>query len=188
MSLTCPTMKIILPHTRGKMAKVGSLISKNYFVFTIYFYINYYYLNRRNIYACMSSVVSRLLILIKNIKISDLVLTSSTCPMFPYIPDIQKIKFFYLLNSISKGIIISVERSYGSTHSAFIRIGSKLKTDSVLNDETSEIGRGLCAFGPIGGECPSSYLIALERLFSRCSYPPDGVIPDLLATSGFQNK
>ena len=78
-------MNIILPHTWGKMAKVGSLISQNNFSFIIYFYINYYYLKRRNIHVCMSYVVSRLLILIKiNIEISDLFLTSSTCPMSPY--------------------------------------------------------------------------------------------------------
>ena len=42
--------------------------------------------------------------------------------------------------------------SWGSsTHSALTRMGSRLKTDTVLNDETSEIERDLCAFGPIGG-------------------------------------
>ena len=36
-------------------------------------------------------------------------------------------------------------------------MGSKLKTETVLNDETSEIKRDLRAFGPIGKEeCPRS--------------------------------
>ena len=39
--------------------------------------------------------------------------------------------------------------------------GITLKTDTVLNDKTSEIERDLCAFGLIAGDCPSSYLIAL---------------------------
>ena len=38
-----------------------------------------------------------------------------------------------------------------STNSALIRMGSKLKTDTVLNDETSEIERDMCVFGPTGG-------------------------------------
>ncbi len=38
-----------------------------------------------------------------------------------------------------------------STYSALTRMGSKLKTDTVLTDETSEIEPDLCAFGPIGG-------------------------------------
>ena len=42
--------------------------------------------------------------------------------------------------------------------------GIKLKTDTVPNDETSEIERDLCAFGSIGG-CPSSYQIALIILY-----------------------
>jgi len=32
---------------------------------------------------------------------------------------------------------------------------SKLKTDTVLDDETSEIERALCAFGFIGGSAPT---------------------------------
>ena len=45
-----------------------------------------------------------------------------------------------------------IHPSWGSsTHSAITRMGSTLKTDTVLNDETSEIERDLCAFGPIGG-------------------------------------
>ena len=38
---------------------------------------------------------------------------------------------------------------------------STLKTDTVLNDKTSESQLDLCALGPIGGwGCPSSYLLA----------------------------
>ena len=55
-----------------------------------------------------------------------------------------------------------IHPSWGfSTHSALTRMGSKLKTDTILNDETTEVERDLCAFVPIEGECPSSYLIAL---------------------------
>ena len=47
--------------------------------------------------------------------------------------------------------------SWGSsTHSALTRMGSKLQTDAVLNDETSEIERDLCAFGPIEGRAPAT--------------------------------
>ena len=51
-----------------------------------------------------------------------------------------------------------------STDSALTRMESKLKTDIVLNDETSEIELDLCAFSPIG-ECPSSCLIAGALLY-----------------------
>ena len=55
--------------------------------------------------------------------------------------------------------------NWGSpTHCALIRTGSKLKTDTELNDETSEIEHDLYAFGPIGGECLSSCLIAVTIL------------------------
>ena len=51
-----------------------------------------------------------------------------------------------------------IHPSWGSsTYSALTRMGSKLKTDTVLNDETSEIERDLCAFGPIvGGRAAAS--------------------------------
>ena len=39
-----------------------------------------------------------------------------------------------------------------STYSALTRMGSKLKkTNTVLNEETSEIERDLCVIGPTGG-------------------------------------
>ena len=41
------------------------------------------------------------------------------------------------------------ERS--STHSALTRIGSTLKTETVLTDETTKTERDRSAFGPIGG-------------------------------------
>ena len=45
-----------------------------------------------------------------------------------------------------------IHASWGSsTHSALTWMGSRLKTDTVLNDETSEIERDLRAFGPIWG-------------------------------------
>ena len=44
------------------------------------------------------------------------------------------------------------------------------KTDTVLNDKTSDIDRDLWAFGSVrrrgGGGCHSSYLIALAELLS----------------------
>ena len=43
-----------------------------------------------------------------------------------------------------------------SAHSTLTRVELEHKTDTVLNDETSEIERDLCAFGPIGAERPSS--------------------------------
>ena len=46
-------------------------------------------------------------------------------------------------------------------------MGSTLKTDTVLSNETFEIKRELCAFGPIGGGVPqllSNYLHEHMRL------------------------
>ena len=45
-----------------------------------------------------------------------------------------------------------IHQSCGSlTHSALTRMVQKRTTDTVLNDETSEIKRDLCAFGSTGG-------------------------------------
>ena len=42
--------------------------------------------------------------------------------------------------------------------------GTKLKADTAINDETPEIERDLCAFGPTLWECHSSYRITLIAL------------------------
>ena len=53
------------------------------------------------------------------------------------------------------------ERS--STHSALTRIGSTLKTDTVLTDKTE---RDRCAFGPIGGGVPQLLSNSSDMTFS----------------------
>ena len=43
VSSTCPTTKVILPHTWGKMANTGCLIVKNDFSLSVCMQINHYH-------------------------------------------------------------------------------------------------------------------------------------------------
>ena len=55
VSSTCPTTKVILPHTWGKMVNTGSLIiKKNHFSLSIFMQVNHYHVERECTYACLS--------------------------------------------------------------------------------------------------------------------------------------
>ena len=64
-----------------------------------------------------------------------------------------------------------------SSHSALTRMESKCKTDTTVNDKTSEIERDLYAFGPIGeclyntsgGICGRGFFTSLSQF---CTRPP----------------
>ena len=61
---------------------------------------------------------------------------------------------FYLfrIHKVSTLLTELIHPSWGSsTHNALKWMTSKHKTDTVLNDETFDIERDLCAFGHIGG-------------------------------------
>ena len=59
-------------------------------------------------------------------------------------------------NQIANLVPELLHPSWGSsTYSALKRMGKKFKTDTVPNDETSEIERDLCAFG--GGSAPAPF-------------------------------
>ena len=63
-----------------------------------------------------------------------------------------------------------IHPSWGSsTHSALTRRGSKLKTDTILNEETFEIERDLCAFGPQLG-----HYVSFTRPCGEVTHPNEG--------------
>ena len=68
MLSTCPTTKVILPHTWGKMANnvCLGLIVKNNFSLYICMHVNHYHVERQCIYACLSCVGFKICELITN--------------------------------------------------------------------------------------------------------------------------